>query len=91
MYIVFEIGFLVCILILKSGPCWHTLFLLNVLSCQLVYIVNLSLQDTSYLFITGPDVVKSVTNEDVTQEELGGAKTHTAVSGMSIDLPCAYI
>lgn len=39
------------------------------------------LQDTSYLFITGPDVVKSVTNEDVTQEELGGAKTHTAVSG----------
>lgn len=38
-------------------------------------------QDTSYLFITGPDVVKSVTNEDVTQEELGGAKTHTTVSG----------
>jgi len=42
------------------------------------------LQDTSYLFITGPDVVKSVTNEDVTQEELGGAKTHTAVSGQSV-------
>lgn len=40
-------------------------------------------QDTSYLFITGPDVVKSVTNEDVTQEQLGGAKTHTAVSGES--------
>lgn len=40
-------------------------------------------QDTSYLFITGPDVVKSVTNEDVTQEELGGAKTHTTVSGES--------
>lgn len=39
------------------------------------------MQDTSYLFITGPDVVKSVTNEDVTQEELGGAKTHTSVSG----------
>uniref|UniRef100_A0A6Q2Z2C8 Propionyl-CoA carboxylase beta chain, mitochondrial n=1 Tax=Esox lucius TaxID=8010 RepID=A0A6Q2Z2C8_ESOLU len=39
--------------------------------------------DTSYLFITGPDVVKSVTNEDVTQEELGGAKTHTAVSGVA--------
>ncbi|CAM9222792.1 unnamed protein product [Lampetra planeri] len=37
-------------------------------------------KDTSYLFITGPDVVKSVTNEDVTQEELGGAKTHTSVS-----------
>uniref|UniRef100_A0A674GX02 Propionyl-CoA carboxylase beta chain, mitochondrial n=1 Tax=Taeniopygia guttata TaxID=59729 RepID=A0A674GX02_TAEGU len=39
--------------------------------------------DTSYLFITGPDVVKSVTNEDVTQEQLGGAKTHTTVSGVA--------
>lgn len=38
-------------------------------------------KDTSYLFITGPDVVKAVTNEEVTQEELGGAKTHTATSG----------
>ncbi|XP_034988289.2 propionyl-CoA carboxylase beta chain, mitochondrial isoform X2 [Zootoca vivipara] len=43
--------------------------------------------DTSYLFITGPDVVKSVTNEDVTQEQLGGAKTHTAVSGVA---HCAF-
>ncbi|XP_067007435.2 propionyl-CoA carboxylase beta chain, mitochondrial [Anabrus simplex] len=40
-------------------------------------------QDTSYLFITGPDVVKSVTNEDVSQEELGGAKTHTTISGVA--------
>lgn len=40
-------------------------------------------KDTSYLFITGPDVVKSVTGEDVTQEELGGAKTHTATSGVA--------
>ncbi|XP_064614857.1 propionyl-CoA carboxylase beta chain, mitochondrial-like [Liolophura sinensis] len=40
-------------------------------------------KDTSYLFITGPDVVKSVTNEDVTQEELGGAKTHTTTSGVA--------
>ena len=40
-------------------------------------------QDTSYLFITGPDVVKAVTNEDVTQEELGGARTHTTVSGVA--------
>lgn len=38
-------------------------------------------RDTSYLFITGPDVVKAVTNEEVTQEELGGAKTHTVTSG----------
>jgi len=40
-------------------------------------------KDTSYLFITGPDVVKTVTGEDVTQEELGGAKTHTTVSGVA--------
>uniref|UniRef100_A0A8C4NC02 Propionyl-CoA carboxylase beta chain, mitochondrial n=1 Tax=Eptatretus burgeri TaxID=7764 RepID=A0A8C4NC02_EPTBU len=40
-------------------------------------------KNTSYLFITGPDVVKSVTNEKVTQEELGGAQTHTAISGVA--------
>lgn len=38
-------------------------------------------ENSSYLFITGPDVVKTVTGEEVTQEELGGAKTHTSVSG----------
>ena len=40
-------------------------------------------KDTSYLFITGPDVVKTVTGATVTQEELGGAKTHTTVSGVA--------
>jgi len=40
-------------------------------------------KDSSYLFITGPDVVKAVTNEDVTQEQLGGAKTHTTTSGVA--------
>ncbi len=40
-------------------------------------------RDTSYLFVTGPDVVKAVTNETVTQEELGGAKTHTVKSGVA--------
>ncbi|VDN59148.1 unnamed protein product [Dracunculus medinensis] len=40
-------------------------------------------RDTSYLFITGPDVVKAVTNEEVTQEELGGSKTHTVTSGVA--------
>lgn len=39
--------------------------------------------ETSYLFITGPDVVKSVTGEDVTQQELGGAKVHTTTSGVA--------
>jgi propionyl-CoA carboxylase beta chain len=34
-------------------------------------------QDTSYMFVTGPDVVKTVTKEEVTKEELGGAKMHS--------------
>lgn len=37
-------------------------------------------RDTSYMFITGPDVVKTVTAEEVTQEELGGATIHTKKS-----------
>src|SRR5215472_8199694 len=40
-------------------------------------------KDTSYLFVTGPEVVKTVTHESVTQEELGGAVTHTTRSGVA--------
>ncbi len=40
-------------------------------------------EDTSYMFVTGPDVVKTVTHEAVTQEELGGASTHTTKSGVA--------
>ncbi|KAJ1549653.1 hypothetical protein HK405_006523 [Cladochytrium tenue] len=40
-------------------------------------------RDSSYLFVTGPEVVKAVTNEEVTQEELGGAKPHTTKSGVA--------
>jgi len=40
-------------------------------------------KDSSYMFVTGPDVVKTVTHETVTQEELGGAVTHSTVSGVS--------
>ena len=40
-------------------------------------------RDTSYMFVTGPDVVKTVTNEVVTAEELGGAAVHTAKSGVA--------
>ena len=40
-------------------------------------------KDTSYMFVTGPNVVRTVTHEDVTFEELGGAMTHNAVSGVS--------
>jgi len=40
-------------------------------------------KDSSYMFVTGPDVVKTVTNEVVSQEELGGAVTHTGKSGVA--------
>ncbi|MEM7179152.1 MAG: acyl-CoA carboxylase subunit beta [Pseudomonadota bacterium] len=40
-------------------------------------------RDSSYMFVTGPDVVKTVTNEQVTAEELGGAKTHTSKSSVA--------
>jgi propionyl-CoA carboxylase beta chain len=43
-------------------------------------------QNSSYMFVTGPDVVKSVTHEDVTFEELGGASVHGSVSGV-----CHYV
>lgn len=44
---------------------------------------NLMVKDTSYMFITGPDVIKTVTHEDVTKNELGGAMTHNAKSGVA--------
>src|SRR6202030_3989549 len=37
----------------------------------------------SYLFVTGPDVIKTVTHEEVTKQELGGARTHSTVSGVA--------
>ena len=40
-------------------------------------------KDTSYMFVTGPDVVKTVTHEDLTKEELGGASTHATKSGVT--------
>ncbi|MCX7353265.1 MAG: acyl-CoA carboxylase subunit beta [Alphaproteobacteria bacterium] len=40
-------------------------------------------KDSSYMFVTGPEVVKTVTHESVTQEELGGAITHTTRSGVA--------
>ncbi|MFL0796428.1 MAG: acyl-CoA carboxylase subunit beta [Cellvibrionaceae bacterium] len=40
-------------------------------------------QDSSYMFVTGPDVVKTVTHETVTAEELGGASTHSSKSGVA--------
>ncbi|MFQ5776968.1 MAG: acyl-CoA carboxylase subunit beta [Terriglobia bacterium] len=40
-------------------------------------------KDTSYMFVTGPDVIRTVTHEEVTKEELGGALTHNATSGVA--------
>ena len=40
-------------------------------------------QDTSYMFITGPDVIETVTHEKVTKEELGGARTHSTKTGIA--------
>src|SRR4051812_20157461 len=44
---------------------------------------NIMVKDTSYMFITGPDVIKTVTHKDVTKEELGGAATHNRKSGVA--------
>ena len=44
---------------------------------------NIMVKDTSYMFITGPDVIKTVTHEEVTKEALGGAVTHNSVSGVA--------
>src|SRR5919107_3238492 len=40
-------------------------------------------KNTSYMFVTGPDVIRTVTHEDVTKEQLGGAETHNGVSGVA--------
>jgi propionyl-CoA carboxylase beta chain len=44
---------------------------------------TMMVEDTSYMFVTGPNVVKTVTNEEVTSEELGGASTHAVKSGVA--------
>lgn len=44
---------------------------------------TIMVKNSSYMFVTGPDVVKTVTHEDVTQEKLGGAMTHASKSGVA--------
>ena len=44
---------------------------------------TIMVKGTSYMFVTGPDVIKTVTHEEVTKEELGGAMTHNATSGVA--------
>ncbi|MEO7118535.1 MAG: acyl-CoA carboxylase subunit beta, partial [Candidatus Limnocylindrales bacterium] len=45
--------------------------------------VTIMVEGTSYMFVTGPDVVRAVTHEDVDRETLGGALTHTTISGVA--------
>jgi propionyl-CoA carboxylase beta chain len=44
---------------------------------------NIMVKTSSYMFITGPDVIKTVTHEEVSKEELGGAMTHNSISGVA--------
>src|SRR5919205_175265 len=44
---------------------------------------TIMVKNSSYMFVTGPDVIKTVTHEDVTKDELGGAMTHNATSGVA--------
>jgi propionyl-CoA carboxylase beta chain len=44
---------------------------------------NIMVEGTSYMFVTGPDVIRTVTHEDVTKEQLGGAHTHNEISGVA--------
>src|SRR5881296_1210710 len=44
---------------------------------------TIMVRDTSYMFVTGPDVLKTVTHEEVSKDELGGATTHNATSGVA--------
>jgi propionyl-CoA carboxylase beta chain len=44
---------------------------------------NIMVKETSYMFITGPDVIRTVTHEEVTKEQLGGAMTHASRSGVA--------
>ena len=44
---------------------------------------NIMVEGTSYMFVTGPDVIKTVTHEEVTKDELGGAMTHNGTSGVA--------
>jgi propionyl-CoA carboxylase beta chain len=44
---------------------------------------NIMVEGTSYMFVTGPDVIRTVTHEEVTKEQLGGAATHNEISGVA--------
>jgi len=60
------------------GPCAG-----GAVSSPAITDFNVMVKQTSYMFVTGPDVIKTVTHEDVTKEELGGAMTHNERSGVA--------
>ncbi len=63
---------------LIMGPCAGGAVYSPALTDFIIMVKN-----TSYMFVTGPDVVKAVTKEEVTKEELGGAVTHAGISGIA--------
>ena len=60
-------------------------------SLRFTLVFSLQVKHTSYMFVTGPNVVKTVTQEDVTQEVLGGADTHTSISGKLFSLFVIFV
>ena len=48
---------------------------------------NIMVENTSYMFVTGPDVIKTVTHEEVTKVDLGGARTPNQISGVAVFSP----
>ena len=60
------------------GPCAG-----GAVYCPAITDFNVMVKDTAYMFVTGPDVIRTVTHEEVTKEELGGAMTHNARSGVA--------
>src|SRR4051812_46284732 len=60
------------------GPCAG-----GAVSAPAITDFTIMVRDSSYMFVTGPDVIKTVTHEEVTKEELGGAMTHNERSGVA--------
>ncbi len=74
--------------VLASGVVPQISMIMGPCACGAVYSPSMTdfifmVKDTSYMFVTGPDVVKTVTHETVTAEQLGGAVTHTTKSGVA--------
>src|SRR5690606_39658396 len=63
-----------------SEDCIRDFHVTGVQTCALpIFMVH----RTSYMFITGPDVIRTVTREEVTKSDLGGADTHSRISGVA--------